>query len=194
MYSGISPRIYSDIYSVDCEKVIIRKKQSIGSQGIIIKSKNMLSLSDFNNCDYFVQEYIEGTEYTVDILADRYGDVKLVVPRKRLQIKNGVSTKVEISQDIEIIDLCKFIYNKYCIPGLSNVQFIKKGNSIYFLELNMRFAGMGIASILASYDYISDYILYLMCNKDLGDFTNNMKKIKWGTLICRYYEETVLMQ
>lgn len=194
IHPGISPQIYYDMSSVDCEKVIIRKKQSIGSQGIIVKDKKQLSFSDFNNPEYFVQRYVEGTEYTVDILADSYGNIKLIIPRKRLQIKNGVSTKVEITNDREIIDLCRLIYDKYCIPGLSNMQFIKKDSRIYFIEMNMRFAGMGIAGILASYDYISDYILYLICNRDLGDFANNMKKIKWGAVICRYYEETVLMQ
>lgn len=194
MHPGISPQIYYDMSSVDCEKVIIRKKRSIGSQGIIVKDKKHLSFSDFNNPEYFIQRYVEGTEYTVDILADSYGNIKLIIPRKRLQIKNGVSTKAEIINDREIIDLCRLIYDKYCIPGLSNIQFIKKDNRIYFIEMNMRFAGMGIAGILASYDYISDYILYLTYNGDLGDFTNNMKKIKWGSVICRYYEETVLMQ
>lgn len=194
MYPKISPQIYFDISSVDCEKVILRKKQSIGSQGIIIKDRKQLTFSDFNNCEYFVQKYIEGSEYTVDILSDNYGNIKLIVPRKRLQIKNGVSTKVEITYDRRIIDLCRLIYDKHCIPGLSNVQFIKKGNLLYFIELNMRFAGTGIAGVLASYDYISDYILYLTCNEELGDFTSNMKKIRWGTIICRYYEETVLMQ
>lgn len=194
LYPDISPPIYSDIYSVDCEKVIIRKKQSIGSQGIIVRDKEKLSFSDFNNCEYFVQKYIEGTEYTVDILADSYGNIKLVIPRKRLQIKNGVSTKAEVINDKEIIYLCSLIYDKYCIPGLSNVQFIKKGGRIFFIELNMRFAAMGIAGILASYDYISDYLLYLTYNENLGDFTNNMQKIKWGSIICRYYEETILMQ
>lgn len=194
IHPGISPHIYNDMHSVDCEKVIIRKNQSIGSHGIIIRDKEELNLSDFNNPDYFVQQYIEGTEYTVDILADRYGDVKLVVPRKRLQIKNGVSTKVEITNERQIIDICKTIYDKYRIPGLSNVQFIKTDNAIYFIELNMRFAGMGIASVLASYDYISNYVLYLTDNEDLGDFIDNMNKIKWGAVICRYYEETVLMQ
>ena len=194
VYPDISPQIYSDIHSVDCEKVIIRKNRSIGSQGITVRDKENLSLSDFNNPEYFVQRYIEGTEYTADILADRYGDIKLIVPRKRLQIKNGVSTKVEITNDRQIIDLCRSIYDKYRIPGLSNVQFIKTDNSIYFIELNMRFAGMGIAGVLASYDYISNYILYLTYNEDLGDFTDNMNKIKWGSVICRYNEETVLMQ
>ncbi len=194
MYPNISPQIYYDISSIDCEKVIIRKKQSIGSQGIIVRDKKQLSFSDFNNREYFIQRYVEGTEYTVDILADSYGDIKLIIPRKRLQIKNGVSTKVEIINDREIIDLCRLIYNKYCIPGLSNIQFIKGDSRIYFIEINMRFAGMGIAGVLASYDYISDYILYLTYNEALGDFTNNMKKVKWGSIICRYYEETVLMQ
>jgi len=188
------PQIYKNKNAINCDKVIIRKKESIGSQGITIKEKKELSLNDFNDPDCFVQTYIEGTEYTVDILADKHGNIKLIIPRERLQIKNGVSTKVKISKDLEIINLCQKIYDKFCIPGLSNIQFIKQNNNIYFLELNMRFAGMGIASVLASYDYLSDYILYLTSNKNLGNYSDNMEKVKWGVVVCRYYEETVLMQ
>lgn len=194
---NICPKIIPQIYYnnlINSDMVIIRKKESIGSQGIIIKHKDELTNADFNNQDYFIQEYVKGIEYTVDVLCDKDGKIKLIVPRKRLQIKNGVSTKVEISNDIEIIDTCKQIYSKYCIPGLSNVQFIKQNNHIYFLELNMRFAAMGIASVIASYDYISDYILHLTFKKDLGIYSSNMEMIRWGTVICRYYEETVFMQ
>lgn len=194
LYAEIVPQIFEEYDSVNCNKVIIRQKQSIGSQGIIIKDTNDLSVTDFDNSKYFIQEYIEGSEYTVDILADKFGKIKLIVPRKRIQIKNGVSTKVLISKNNKIIDLCKKIYEKYYIPGLSNIQFIEKNNGIYFLELNMRFAGMGIASILASYDFLSDYILYLTANEDLGEYSNNMRKIRWNSVICRYYEETILMQ
>lgn len=194
LYLGLVPNIYKNYDSINCDKVIIRKNKGIGSQGIIIKYKKDVSKADFNHQDCFVQEYIEGIEYTVDVLADNNGKVKLIIPRKRLQIKNGISTKVEITQDKDIIDFCEKIYNKYYIPGLSNVQFIKQDNNAYFLELNMRFAAMGIASILASYDYISDYICHLIDNKDLGEYLNNMRKVKWKTVVCRYYEETVLMQ
>lgn len=190
----IIPQIFTEYDSVNCNKVIIRQKQSIGSQGITIKNKNDLSTTDFDNSKNFIQEYIEGSEYTVDILADKLGKIKLIVPRERIQIKNGVSTKVLVSENKEIIDLCMKIYEKYYIPGLSNVQFIEKNKSIYFLELNMRFAGMGIASILASYDFLSDYILYLTDNGDLGEYATNMKKIRWNSVVCRYYEETILMQ
>lgn len=187
------PLIYNEYHLVNSNKVIIRKRESIGSQGIIIKKSSELSISDFNNSGCFVQEYIEGSEYTVDVLADDEGHVKLIIPRERLQIKNGVSTKVQIIQDSKIINLCKMIYNNFYIPGLSNVQFIKKNDTIYFIELNMRFGGMGIASVLASYDYLSKYLLYLTSGKGLGEYSENMKKVKWGSVICRYYEETVLM-
>lgn len=186
------PKIYNNYNSVNNEKIIIREIKSIGSQGILVKEK--ASIKDFNDPNCFVQKYINGSEYTVDILADSSGKLKLVVPRERIQIKNGVSTKIKIAHDLEIIKLCELIYDKYCIPGLSNVQFIKCNNDIYFIELNMRFAGMGIASVLASYDFLTEYILYLMSKRTLGSYSENMKKVKWDSVICRYYEETVLMQ
>lgn len=193
-YPKIIPHIYNNCTAISENKVIIRQKESIGSQGILVKKREQFSSIDFDDSNYFVQEYIDGSEYTVDILADIYGNVKLIIPRERLQIKNGVSTKVRITKDQDMINLCKQIYSKYCIPGLSNVQFIKRNNNIYFIELNMRFAGMGIASLLASYDYFSEYIMYLTSGSDLGNYSTNMDKVKWGTVVCRYYEETVLMQ
>lgn len=194
IYPEIIPPIYKSINDLRGDKVIIRKRKSIGSQGIIIKKEAEITYEDFKNRSYFVQKYVKGDEYTVDILADKYGNSKLIIPRKRLQIKNGVSTKVLLEDDREIIDLCKKIYAQFCIPGLSNAQFIRSNGRLYFIELNLRFAGMGIASILGSYDFISKYILYLNEGKTLGCFSKNMKRVKWNSVICRYYEETILMQ
>lgn len=194
IYPEIIPPIYKNINELRDDKAIIRKRKSIGSQGVIIKEKTEITYEDFKNQSYFVQKYVKGDEYTVDILADRNGVVRLIVPRKRLQIKNGVSTKVILKNDREIVDLCKNIYNQFCIPGLSNVQLIRSNSRLYFIELNMRFAGMGIAGILGSYDYISKYILYLNEGKNLGCFSENMKQVRWNSVICRYYEETILMQ
>lgn len=191
--SEIIPQIYCSSDSISSDKVIIRKKESIGSQGIVIKTRDSISPEDFNNPEYFVQEFIDGPEYTVDVLCNMNGEIKVCIPRMRLQIKNGISTKAQIIKDEELIDICKVIYNTYCIPGLSNVQFKRKDKSVYFLELNMRFAGMGIAGILSSYDYISDYLLYLTADNSLGDYNDNMNKVRWGSVICRYYEETILV-
>ena len=187
----IVPQIYYNCSSVSSDSVIIRKKVSIGSQGVAVKPKTLLSPQDFDNPAFFVQEYIEGSEYTVDVLCDNNGDVKVIIPRKRLQIKNGISTKAQIAKDDRMIELCEKIYTNYFIPGLSNVQFIKHNNDIFFIELNMRFAGMGIASILSSYDFFSDYLLHLTSYDSLGNYSDNMKKVQWGSVICRYYEETI---
>ncbi len=76
------PQIYKNKNAINCDKVIIRKKESIGSQGITIKKKRsfpqMTLMTPIVLCNIF-----EGTEYTVDILADKHGNIKLIIPRER---------------------------------------------------------------------------------------------------------------
>ena len=175
------------------DKIIIRNRDGIGSKGIKIFPNSEICPDIFFRKDGFLQEYIEGDEYTVDILANKFGDLCLAIPRKRLQIKNGVSTKTQITQHNDIINSCKLIYRNYKIPGLSNVQFIASKKNHYFIELNPRFAGMGIAGVMASYNYIDDYISHFYFGKELTSFDISMKQVKWDTIVCRYYEETVML-
>ena len=41
-------------------------------------------------------EFLSGNEYTIDVLCDLKGEILSIVPRKRLQIKAGISSKGKI--------------------------------------------------------------------------------------------------
>ena len=50
------------------------------------------------------------TEYTIDVLCGLYGEVLSVIPRERLQIKAGISSKGRIIKDSKIEERCiKFV-------------------------------------------------------------------------------------
>lgn len=180
----------------DCihSKCIYRKKISVASRGIRVFNQNEVPVnlihSDYEGDDYFLQEYIDGEEYTVDVACDKRGIPFVIIPRKRIEVKAGVATKTRIIKDETLIQNVKTLYSQILIPGFSNVQFIFKDNKYHFIELNCRYGGMSIASSLASYNYPKDVISnYIECTSlPLGV---NGFNIKWNSVITRYYEEQI---
>lgn len=179
-----------EIDNFKSDKIIVRENQSCCSYGISIKEKNKDCLK-YKTDKNFIQEFIVGNEYTVDVLCDKNGELKLIVPRLRLAIRNGITYKCKIEYNANLIDLCKKIYKKYNIPGLSNVQFIVNKDNFYFIELNPRIGGTTIASSIASFNFVEMILADFFNKKEISDFDTNMKQVKWNATICRYYEETI---
>ena len=125
----------------------------------------------------------------MNILNDLKGNPLIIVPRKRLEVKAGVATKVEITKDEKMINDCKKILSKFKIPGFCNVQFIKtKSGENYFIELNPRFGGFSISSSLSSINMVE---LFLKLGNIDNNYEENMSKVKWNSIVTRYYEEVV---
>ena len=172
--------------NADCQ-LICRKNISVGSSGIqIINAK---ALTNFGPEKAFLQEYICGDEYTVDVFCDKIGKPYIIIPRKRLEIRNGMSFKTQLLEDCDIINSTKLLCSKFKIPGLWNVQYIKNRDGLFFIELNPRFAGSAVAGIAASFNYLDLYIDHFVYNKSLPTFNELMSKVVWGSIVTRYYEE-----
>ena len=188
------PQIYNDLCLVDKNKnskIIFRKKTSVASQGIWIADLKDHYIENHFTSDNFIQEYIDGYEYTVDIFCDKEGNLKLAIPRKRLDVRSGVTYKCQIEKNESIIESCKTIYSYYSIPGFSNVQFKFRDNKPYFIELNPRFAGTGIASSLASFNIMIPFVEHFYYNKTLESFEFYMGTVAWNSIITRFYEEII---
>ena len=170
------------------QQLICRKNVSVGSVGI--KKINLYDETGFSE-DFFLQEYIDGDEYTVDVFCDKYGVPHLIIPRKRLEIRNGMSFKTQLVNNDIIISKTKLICDHYKIPGLWNVQYIINKNNVYFIELNLRLAGSAIAGIVASFNYIDLYIDHFVRDLPIPNFNELQKNILWDSIVTRYYEETI---
>lgn len=192
---GVTARIiYSDTSLDGVEKVIRREKQGVGSKGINIYDThcipNGIIKESYEKENYFIQEYIDGEEYTVDIASNKAGEPFLIIPRCRREVKAGVATKVEIVYDEKLIDCVRKIATYYHIPAFSNMQFIKKDGLYYFVEYNYRYGGMSIASALSSYNYVEAVVDNILEDKPLPSGINQFP-IKWGAIVTRYYEEMI---
>lgn len=180
------PRIIMDDAK---QQLICRKNISVGSMGV--KKIDLCEETGFSEDSFFLQECVNGDEYTVDVFCDKCGTPHLIIPRKRLEIRNGMSFKTQLVNDERIINKTKLLCDHYKIPGLWNVQYIINQDDIYFIELNPRFAGSAIAGIVASFNYIDLYIDHFVYNSPIPDFYELQKNILWDSIITRYYEETI---
>lgn len=181
------PTIYSleNFEMFKNKKIIIRENNSCCSYGIhVLDGFDIESIRKWSTNNSFIQEYVSGEEYTVDVLCDKNGNPINIIPRKRLAIRGGITYKCLIEKNELLIKECKKIYKKYTIPGFSNVQFIIKNDVAFFIELNPRLGGTTIASSLAGDNLIDLYIKHFVENKPLKE-----SSIRWNTLVTRYYEE-----
>lgn len=178
------------------QKVILRENTSCCSYGIYTTAcSNLSDISRHMNNLTFIQKYIAGQEYTVDVLCDYAGVPKVIIPRARLAIRNGITYKCKIEYCPELINLCRKIYRHHNFPGFSNVQFIVQNETgiPYFIELNPRLGGTTIASSLASINLVELMLSHFLNKEHMDNFSRYMDQVKWGAVVARYYEETIYL-
>jgi len=154
-----------------------------GSKGAMI-CKNFYTLEE--DCEYIYQEILPGQEYTIDVLCDMESNPLVVIPRKRLQIKAGISSKGEIIKNGFIekacFDMCKFLKLKgpVCLQMKEDIDGTPK-----FIEVNPRFGGGTYFTTLAGVNFCK-LIIDMVNGKEL--VIPEPKLIK----ILRYYEEVII--
>jgi carbamoyl-phosphate synthase large subunit len=130
---------------------------------------------------FIVQEYIEGTEFTVDAFISKTGE-HFIYPRIRLCTYGGVSQVGRTTMDKEIIKVTKQIIEFLDFVGPINLQFIKKNNIPYLIEINPRLSG-GIGITYANGANLPD-----MAIKDHFGESYTLPKLREG-LVFRIFEE-----
>lgn len=99
--------------------------------------------------DAVVQEFLDGPEFTIDVLCDFGGRVLSVVPRERVVIRAGVIDRGRTSNARELVDLALRTAAVLPFVGAVNIQCrVVDGRPVVF-EINPRFAG-GIALTIAA--------------------------------------------
>ena len=96
-----------------------------------------------------VQEYLDGREFTIDILCDFDGRPLAIVPRERVVIRAGVTDRGRTVRDERLIDLGRRVAEVLPFVGALNVQCRLVGNQPVVFEINPRFSG-GIPLTIAS--------------------------------------------
>jgi carbamoyl-phosphate synthase large subunit len=103
--------------------------------------------------DPVIQEYLDGPEFTIDVLCDFQGRVLSVVPRERVVIRAGVIDRGRTSNDPRLIDLALACAGAIPFAGAINIQCrVANGRPVVF-EINPRFSGGIPLTIAAGADF-----------------------------------------
>lgn len=130
-----------------------------------------------------VSEYLPGDEYTVDCLVHQ-GDAKLIVPRKREKMNNGISVSGTIENNSKVISYCKKILAAIDLHGPIGIQVkYSSNNEPVLVEINPRIQGTTVACIGAGVN------IPALCFQDFSTLKQSGIDIKWGTKFIRYYSE-----
>lgn len=184
------PPICHDFFSE--EKIIFRKKRSVSSQGIYtVDLSTATYIENHFRSDWFAQKYITGTTYVADVFADRDGIPKLIIPRRKIEAQMGSAFRSKIERHEQVIECCKLIYSHFMIPGLSNIEFIENNDGLHFIEINLRIGGSATAGIIASFNYIEQYLEHFVNGKDLESLNYYMNCVGWNSIVSRYYDEVI---
>ncbi len=99
-----------------------------------------------------VQEYLEGPEFTIDMLCNQ-GEPLAIVPRERVVIRAGVMDRGRTVKDPALIDLGRACARALDFHGPVNIQCrMRKGIAAVF-EINARFSGGIPLTIAAGADF-----------------------------------------
>lgn len=119
---------------------IVKPISGSGSVGVEILESFDEYLVYKHKCksEFICQEYVKGIEYTIDFVKTK--NVIHVVPKKRIEIKNGQAVKSITVNNSDLINYAKNIVEIFEIDYMGNVQVMEKDNKFYLIEVNAKFA------------------------------------------------------
>lgn len=132
--------------------------------------------------ELIVSEYLPGEEYTIDVYR---GKTTVVIPRKRLMIRSGISFDIKVEMRDDLIqystELAEALNLKYCF----GFQFrIGSDGQPKLLECNPRVQGTMAASVLAGFNLIYYAVLEALgisVDVDGSSIVNGTRFIRyWG--------------
>ncbi|CAA7193907.1 ATP-grasp domain-containing protein [Chryseobacterium potabilaquae] len=137
--------------TIHSNKLVFKPRSGSGSRGVIITSNPEPEvLQKLKEGNYMVQEFIEGTEYSVDVMVNQNGLIGAAVVRERLKIDSGVVIASKTIKNERIQEYCIKIAQTVGITYSANIQVIvdSTGNP-YLIEINPRFSG-GLSLVIES--------------------------------------------
>jgi carbamoyl-phosphate synthase large subunit len=94
-----------------------------------------------------VQECLQGTEYTLDVLATLDSDLRILSPRQRLATESGISSKGVTHWRDDLVAPVRTLVRALDMAGPLNFQcFAGPDGRVAFTEINARMAGTAILS------------------------------------------------
>lgn len=122
--------------------VIVKPRFGRGSRNVFkITSWKGLETVGFicRGISMITQEYIEGKEYTVDVLANEKSEIVACIPRERIRVRNGLTMVGRTVNNSRLIELAEEIAKAVGLKYIFNFQC--RGEKYKVTEVNPRPSG-----------------------------------------------------
>ncbi len=130
--------------------------------------------------DPVIQEFLDGPEYTIDLLCDLGGRAVSIVPRERVVIRAGVSDRGRTVRDQRLIDLALACARVVEFVGAVNIQCrLVDGHPVIF-EINPRFSG-GIPLTIAAGAHFPRMLVELALGRPVAPTIGAFQEGLWMT-------------
>ncbi|NNC49534.1 MAG: ATP-grasp domain-containing protein [Flaviramulus sp.] len=159
----------------------------------IVKYENQISKFHIENDELFFFEYIDSDiydEFTCDLYYDKRGQLKCVIPRKRIEVRGGeISKGVTCNNRIKKIIEENFKTIKGARGCITMQFFMNNDEDVIGIEINARFGGGFPLSYLAGGNYPKWIIQEYLLNENIAYFDD------WKTdLLMLRYDEEILVE
>lgn len=184
------PKMYTkdELKKTDLKFPLFIKPKSGSSSINALKVNNLVELNLYKSLidDPIVQDFIEGSEYTVDVFLDFECKPITIVPRLRIETRNGEISKGRIIKDREIIEDVKRLVEVLKPIGHITIQLMKTVNGIIYIEINPRFGGGAPMSIQSGADSCENLYRLLMGEKlEYNEkYRDNIVFLRFDNSIC----------
>ncbi len=182
----VVPDMYESVTGLSFP-ALYKPNEGVSSKGIQLIDNATESNRPFDLENGFLQKMIQGVEYTVDCYSAYHENYFNCCVRKRIETKEGISTKGETVEFKLLAEISEKIHQLLNYKGASNVQFIVENDVPYFIEINPRFSGGGILSYYSNLNSP----LFTVLESVQSPLFNEIKNIpiKTGVFMTRYWNE-----
>jgi len=171
--------------------VIVKPRHLSGSK-FFQKVNSRDELPKITGCvpDPIIQSFLNGQEYTVDILADLESRPVGIVPRSRLKISSGKSV-VGKTEDLPVLrKLIEYVIKKIPLIGPANIQCFKINGNFLFTEVNPRFSAGGLPLSVSAGMNSPVQLVKIALGQTVPKLTKNYNNL----YLFRYYTEVIVTE
>lgn len=195
--------LFFEKYHINCAKEFDKQdyvlplyiKPIDGSRSVdnfTVTEASQLTDYHFSNDKLMFLEYLDHkhhTEYTIDLYYDRNSDLKCMIPRKRIEVRDGEVNKAVTKRTRFLREMWKKMAYIKGFRGCITFQvFVGKEDSLYGIEINPRFGGGYPLSYLAGGNFPKWIIDEYLLNTPVPTFDNWEENL----MMLRYDDEVLV--
>ncbi|MFO0765103.1 MAG: ATP-grasp domain-containing protein [Patescibacteria group bacterium] len=172
----------------EAETYFLKPAFGRGSRGcrLITASELALIAKQPDAASWIVMEPLPGKEWTVDAYIDAAGATAYVVPRERLQMSGGISSKGKTVHETEVMKRTEALLALLPCHGPVCVQWKQDANGVpMLLEMNPRLSGAVTITALAGANPMACLL------EDLAH--GRVNPVEWRDIaVVRYFEDRIV--